>query len=203
MNKNYLDVNDEYLIKVIKQFESATGESVTGIPFEVYLNAFSQWIKSRQRIKSTYKFLLKNLFVNYDDEYVAEIGKGRYDTLVASYEKTSVITPYVRGIKSKGVTVFSGFKVLENGVILCDSLYDFSTFMIQNPYSIEDIKNFETIEKSLVVGIYGNTFDRDKKEKIKMLYDLGNKLETGFIIDGGTVDDKYCYSLVKSNNRKR
>lgn len=204
MKQDYLDINDEYMAKIIRQFEEAKGESVKNIHLEVYLATLKEFIKERQRIKNTYRFFLSSLSLDFNDEDTVEIGKGRYDTLVTGSDRTSMITPYIRGLENKNrIIIPSTFKVLQNGIILSDSPYTFKTYMTQNPYSIEDIENFEKIDGNLIFGIYGNIYDKDRKYKIQTLYNLNKRLDNNFMIDGGTFDDKYCYTLITYKNLNR
>lgn len=205
MKQDYLDINDEYMAKIIRQFEEAKGESVKNIHLEVYLASLKEFIKERQRIKNTYRFFLSSLSLDFNDEDTVEIGKGKYDTLVTDFDKTSMLTPYIRGLENKNrIIIPSTFKVLQNGIILSDSPYTFKTYMTQNPYSIEDIENFEKIDGNLIFGIYGNIYDKDRKSKIQTLYNLNKRLDNNCMIEGSTFDDKYCYALTtnKSLNRR-
>lgn len=204
MKQDYLDINDEYMAKIIRQFEEAKGESVKNIHLEVYLATLKEFIKERQRIKNTYRFFLSSLSLDFNDEDTVEIGKGRYDTLVTDFDKTSMITPYIRGLENKNrIIIPSTFKVLQNGIILSDSPYTFKTYMTQNPYSIEDIENFEKIDGNLIFGIYGNIYDKDRKYKIQTLYNLNKRLDNNFMIDGGTFDDDYYYILTTNKTLNR
>ena len=67
MNGNYIDVSDEYMIKVIKQFESATDEKVENIHFDVYLKTLSEWVKLRQKAAKLYKLLLLDMKAEYEN----------------------------------------------------------------------------------------------------------------------------------------
>ena len=197
MNGNYIVVSDEYMIKVIKQFESATDEKVENIHFDVYLKTLSEWVKLRQKAAKLYKLLLLDMKAEYENGDAVEIGKGRYDTIVSSDMSTAMITPYTKSLDGGRIIIPEEFKVLENGVILTDCPFSFTTYMTQNPYLNTDIENFEYINGNLIFGVYGSKYDKDKSSKIELLYNLNKRLENNCTIDGGIIEDKYCYALVK------
>ena len=206
----------EYLNHVIYQFGKAVGEEVQRVNLEVYRGALSDWIKDRQKTGRYYKRLLKEMNVGFNNCHSVEIGKGRYDSIVSTYEDTSIISPFMTDVfktNKDRIIVNQPFTVSENGepgVIENDEVKNiehiFNTYMTQNPYLESDIKNWENmpniIDGQVVLGIYGSTFDKDYQEKIELLKKFKEELIGLSRIDGGNIGDRYCFAVVSEQKEK-
>ena len=155
----------------------------------------------------------------FADCNTAEVGKGRYDTIVKPFN-TTIITPYSEGLivpnKSRIITskfiVLNGMPVLykANGMnitetkpILSDSTL---TFMTQNPYMEANIKNWEQLhnsgESDIIVGVYGSIYDKDIESKLKQIQELEEKLNGSYIGDGAVIGDTYSYAIASKRKVK-
>ena len=208
---NNLEKNElEATKKILTQFKEAT-ES-TGINGVTSLD-FKNWLESRQKIGENYLKFLTSLNLNIDNPFCAEVGKTWYDSLVLPY-RTSIMTPYTEGFNLKSSKVIPGkFEVVsglpflerKDGKQLMIPNVLTSTYMTQNPYTSECIFDWEDLHNSgiarIIVGYYGNTFDKDKEEKLKQLKDLKEKLIGQYFIEYDELGDTY-YSVVASCNSK-
>lgn len=210
-NLNALLKNDlEATKNLLRQFKEANGinkgVSVTALDF-------TNWLEKRQEIGLEYLNFLLSMNVSFDNPFCAEVGKTCCDSLVLPY-RTSIMTPYTEGFNLKyskvipgKFEVVSGLPFLErkDGKQLMIPNVLTSTYMTQNPYTSECIFDWEDLHNSgiarIIVGYYGNTFDKDKEEKLKQLKDLKEKLIGEYFIEYDELGDTY-YSVVASCNSK-
>lgn len=156
----------------------------------------------------------------FADPTTAEIGKGKFDTLVKDFD-TTIITPYSKDIivpdASRVITsdfrVYEGTPILmrqtEKGTTQIDPITSTSvlTFMTQNPYSQSQIANWEQLhnrrENDIIVGIYGSVYDKDTESKIRQIEDLRDKLDDSYKEEYAVVNDTYCYAVASTRKVKK
>lgn len=182
----------QYNRQIFEQYKNAEGFRTSETNAPKYMLDLVGWIQRRQLIAKTYIELLSEL--NYQFEYIdcAEVGKGPYDTIVKEFG-TTLITPYIEGIKDiRQDRILEGtFTVNQGRPILTPSNTKeelilppnfIKTYMTQNPYDIANIANWDRLHNShevgIIVGIYGNTYDKDIETKRKMLEELAKKLDS-------------------------
>ncbi len=212
---------ERYLNKLIEQFKQATGTKNVDVNSQTFISEFSSWIKSRQAIGEDYLGLLDYMELHRIGEAeTAEIGKGKFDTLVKDLD-TTIITPYSKGIIVPDSTriITSDFRVYEGTPILMrqtekettqiDPITYTSalTFMTQNPYTQAQIANWEQLhngrENNIVVGIYGSVYDKDTESKIRQIEDLRDKLDGSYKEEYTVFGDTYCYAIASERKVKR
>ena len=210
-----------YLNYLIEQFKQATGTKNIDINSQLFISEFSEWIRSRQNISENYLNLLEYMeLYRFADPDTAEIGKGQYDSIVKPFD-TTIITPHSEGLEtldqSRIITsdfrVFDGTPVLtktnEKGINQIDPITSTTTltFMTQNPYTPEQIRNWEQLhnsgENNIIVGIYGSIYDKDIEQKIKELEALRDKLYESYKEEHTVIDDTYCYAIASERMVKR
>lgn len=204
---------EKYLYLLVEQFKQATGTKNVDIKSQLFMSEFSEWIKSRQNIGDNYLNLLEYMeLYRYSDPDTAEIGKGQYDSIVKPFN-TTIITPHSKGLETldQSRIITSDFRVYENMPVLCstnekgtnliDPITSTSTltFMTQNPYTSEQIRNWGQLhnsgENNIIVGIYGSIYDKDIEQKIKELETLRDKLYDSYKEEHAVIDDTYCYAI--------
>lgn len=209
--------NEEYLFNLIGQFKTATGCQNIDINSREFISDFNAW-RSRNRINGEHLLnLLDNLGIIYDTPLCAEIGKGKYDSLVIPYE-TTIITPYIEGLDKRpydGKVIESYFQVLTGAPLLTSTKNDISadvelikpekitTFMT---YNNPNIKGWHELHhnphNAVIVGVYGKNYDKDKEQKLKSLRELRALLFDTYIEDSIDFGDNYCYVLATDKIEK-
>ena len=208
---------EKYLSLLIDQFKQATGTKSVDVNSQSFISEFSEWIKSRQDISRNYLALLEYMdlskFADYD---TAEIGKGRYDTIVKPFN-TTIITPHIAGLETLGNerVINSEFVVMGDTPVLFGSNkngkpIDTSsalTFMTQNPYTPVEIRNWEDLHNSgnydIIVGVYGSINDKDVETKIRQLESLKSRLTDSFKEEETVINGTYCYAIASERMVKK
>ena len=79
--------------------------------------------------------------------------------------------------------------------------------MTQNPYSPKHIMNWDEIhnkgEKEIILGVFGNIYDKDSENKIKELKEFKNKLIGSYSEDYMVENDTYCYVVASDKVEKK
>ena len=149
---------EKYLSLLIEQFKQANNIKNVDINSQVFISEFSEWIKLRQDVSKNYLALLEYMELSkFADCDTAEVGKGRYDTIVKPFN-TTIITPHISGLEILGneriinaeLVVMGETPVLfganKNGKPISSSSN--LTFMTQNPYTTIEIRNWEDLHNS-------------------------------------------------------
>ena len=201
--KNY---REEYILYLMKQFINATSSSkIIDLYSKEFVREFKDWLIQRQQIMSEYKFLLDCMDLEYDYSSTAEVGKGAYDSLAVLDSYTTLITPYAFDLRNK-----KNNKIIQGTLDIVDINHpkqDISTnkrveniysFMTHNPYEPENIEGWDLLHNSggyrIILGIFGNTYDKDKQTKEELILRLKDKLDGNLDIEVVRNDDKY-YSV--------
>lgn len=203
---------------LIEQYKRATGIKHVDQTSLSFLRDLLCWIEQRQKISKNYVTLLDNMQVNYNSEHCAEIGKTMYDSVVLPFD-TTIITPYTTpaDVKHPGRIIEADFKLVDatpmifkilNGKLVKRTIESdqIKTYMTQNPYTSDEIKDWRFLhncgDNNIIVGVFGNVYDQDIDEKLKMMKRFALQLTNGkYVEDFGNIGDTYCYA-VASNRAK-
>lgn len=212
LEKVFGDTREEYLKKMSKQFLDSMGSGAKEVGLESL--DFEDWLKERYGILDGYKGLLDYMGVEYNNAMTIEIGKGFYDSIGCKAYKTTIITPYTYGIKKrnnnndgiiKANLIVSDDKEELNGILFKDSNLKFDSFMTHNPYSLTDIDNLKKLanDYSVIYGVYGKNYDKDREMKLTQLRRLREQLESKSNLQEQYIKfgDNYCMALVANNKR--
>ena len=205
----------KYMEKLLNQFRCSRGIKTEDFDPDLYGDEFYKWLLEYIRIGKFYYGWLKEKGILDELSYdIAEIGKGEYDTITFN-QKTTLISPYIRifehlDIENKifnyDFTVFDGHP-LYIGRKQFDVVSDIDVFITQNPYCMKDITNWPQLynygNRDIVVGIYGNCFDKDKSYKLRQLKIMRERIDDDFKIDEVTNGDTYCYALSTGFTKKK
>ena len=205
--------------ELIKQFIAAKGIKDVDVESKTFLEEFSSWLKERKAIGNKYIEWLKKFGLFQDNTRCAEVGKGIHDSITLPYH-TKLLTPYIddnivnnsdRVIKAKFL-INPKMKAptisTEDITLKVVSNKEISTYMTQNPYGNILPDNLEHLHNSgynnIVVGVYGNTNDKDIEEKKEMLRRFKSKLEGNVKDFDITINDDYFYVIgsKEENTRK-
>lgn len=198
-------------IKLLKkQFFSAMGSNVVADNYPGLNKEFLHWFRERCVALGDYVFFLEELGCDFKKITTAEVGKTGYDSIVLPFD-SKLITVYDNKLDINQ-EIFNRDR-LELGkmivseynpkVIYLDpnknskwiSPYDIDTFVTQNIYNDNDINGWHHLHNSgvynIIVGAYGNIYDKDMSSKIKRLKDLKQEF----------IDDYYCESYTTFKDR--
>lgn len=208
---------EDNMKELFEQFCAAYGVTDADVNDKAIVNLFFNWLYNEKRDND--KFYLDQmdyLGVDYKSNKTIEVGKNACDSLVVPYQ-TIILPKSKEGFEECGKRVVIGniqFHgnlpfIIQKGVhvdhsIPCD-VYD--TFMTHNPYSYDDIADWNRLPEAyhnMVVGIYGDAEDADKGIKRDMMYDLMDNIGPG--IDKQlyeiSTNDKYA-TIVTANRRTK
>lgn len=207
----------EYLKNLIKQYQSAAGVGNINMTSQELENEFINWIKDNRIIGKKYLSFLEYMEVYPTiGETSTEIGKCKYDSIALDSDIT-IISPYFDNVEMVNNVIPAAFGILdgiptiakyENGkahVEAVDTSY-FRRFITQNPYSQDNIKNWEYLHnkgENITVGVFGRTYDSDIEQKIKQILLLKNKLtDDSYKEEHAKIDDMYFYAISSTRTVK-
>ena len=202
------DSINEYLNILIEQFKYANNLKKVDFNSSEFKSELDDWMKKRKSIGNNYKEILDYMDLDYDYPTTVEIGKGFIDSVVLGNGKTTIITPYTNRMdKRKGNTIIKGTiksvsKYNRNKSIAKEMPW-FNNFMTQNPYINQDTEAFILMHESylydIILGVYGSTFDKDKKQKINQLKKIKENLERNYKEEYIRLNDSYFYVIASDN----
>ena len=180
--------NKEYMKLLFKQYVSAKGPNLDNMSTREIMHEYAEFISELNILGQNYLTILESMGININDKTVVEIGKGKLDTI--SKDKTTIITPYTEGFKKDNRTVLtSEIKVCKYIPKLLDidgrasidiSSLNIKTFITQNPYDGLSTSNFGQLANNenydVIIGVYGDTSDRNYMKKVEELKRLKSKL---------------------------
>lgn len=201
--------NKEYMKLLFKQYVSAKGPNLDNMSTREIMHEYAEFISELNILGQNYLTILESMGININDKTVVEIGKGKLDTI--SKDKTTIITPYTEGLKKDNRTVLtSEIKVCKYIPKLLDidgrasidiSSLNIKTFITQNPYDGLSTSNFGQLANNenydVIIGVYGDTSDRNYMKKVEELKRLKSKL-TQFKEKFEKQDGAYFYALIKT-----
>lgn len=216
-----MDKNEKYYMLLAMQYQMSIGISGTRACLNFNSKRFNKelldWLKERRKIGYKYVDFLNYLGLDITTRETAEIDKGKYDSIVTSYD-TSLITPYYYGvdIKDDKVLNYVFFPDSKNPALLkidyMGKLREITSapnyinqYITENPYRRTDIFGFEELHNggnfNIIVGMYGHIHDNDKEKKLKQLKDLREKIiDSDIKIEYDCDRDSY-FALVASDRK--
>ena len=191
----------ERIIKVIDKNTDAIAEEK-----ELLIECkdiITNWTKERQKIAQKYVKIL-----NLDKEeigLIAEIGKGSLDSLVMTIKDNTpydavTITPYTHTF-DKEVDAFDPRMLSDSECIELNN--KIQTVMLQLPCSVNELKAILSLadsNKTVYIGAYGLSDDKDKEENLKIikdLYDIMKVKSQRQVALYKVEEDGYYYSAVE------
>lgn len=197
---------------LINQFKDSKGYKKVDINSKRFKQEFDEWLKELRNIGYDYLRFLEDLEIEYAVSDTVEIGKCYLDSVVLDNGKTSIITPYANNIakiSSNPITmadfdVYGDSEIATNGNKLIPIYGLMNRFMTQNPYSFNDLNNWDRLHntnRNITIGLYGKVKDKDKDKKIKCIKEIKEKLlDTKYNEKYTVIDDSYLYVLSSTNN---
>ncbi len=206
-NNKKEDIRDIYLHKLARQFIQATGATNIELNSANFLNEFNNWLNERQAIAKEYKEIMDYLGINFEGQENAEVGKGAFDTIALPKSKMKIITPYTYGFDKNNI-IKGKIKIVpeivpEKDITKEPELNTINCFMTENPYKKSNIENWEVLfylyHYSIITGLYGKIYDKDKDSKINSLKTLKEQLKGNLKEEYIKVNDDYFYILASTD----
>ena len=192
---------NEYLYCLLTQFNKSKGFKKIDLNSIYYFEEFSEWLETQEKISKIYRSYLHNFGLDINDSKVAEVGKGKYDSI--ALPNTKIISPFgeTMGKENSKLTICQDKSI----IVGPKSEEEFvGKFITQNPYDDKLIENWELLHfnnNDICVGMYGSIKDKDCKKKIKVLLELKAHLLGENKLEVDTVNDKYI-AFLKSDRKK-
>lgn len=190
---------DAYINQLLNQFKAARNIKHVDLNSPSFKEEFHRWLTRREEIQYNYLDLLEYMDCDvFHNEKVAEIGKGKYDT-VTQYGDTLLIGPYVDDVKGDNPKI--KVDVTRNNLISYGLSNDIDCFLLQNAYSEDQLKTLIDLSNknlvNVILGVYGFIDDKDKIDKMNQLRSLSHKLNHLPIEEDFTDSDYgyYCYAI--------
>ena len=180
-------------------------------------SAFYEWIQKRIVLCNGFTKILDEEGINYKDETCAEVGKGIYDSIVIPYD-SFILSKHADEFTScdasrliRGYLEINDFgfpNIINNDKLMVSNVKDsFETFLTFNPYTISDIRDWDKIYNSnngnIIIGVFGNSSDRDKEQKIYYVRSIKSKLQYGYNETYASQDGNYYYVVETQSEKSR
>lgn len=198
---------EEYIKELFNQFKLSTGIYSDDVDSKKYEKEFMEWLSRYKIIGELYfKWLKEEKILDELSPEFAEVGKGEHDTLTLN-QKTTLISPYIKNLDCSSInnrilkydfTVFDGIPICRRKKPR-DIVDGIEVFMTQNPFDMVSMINWPQLYNyasyDIIVGLYGNIFDKDREYKLKNLKIMRERIKDSFKIKEVTSGDTYCYVL--------
>lgn len=211
-------MNNKFNHFLIEQYKKANGYKIIDLTIESFKKDYLEWLEERKIQGYRYFNFLYEMKSGLLERTTAEVGKNEIDCITLPFD-TTIISPY----EYKDLDDFTRLmpalmKVLDEELLLefipNDKIKSIilprkkiETVMTQNPYTTYSINEWDTLHNSgnydIAVGIYGSIYDKDIKEKLKILKNLKEKiLLEDYKYDFNTDNDIYYGALVSYRKEK-
>lgn len=166
-------MNLDYIINLYKNYCNIVGKKFDEREL-VSDNYFIKWIQQLESQTVLFKDYLDFAGIELDPSKTVELEKGKYDSLGS--DLATIISPYADTMNlPKGeICYFRDGAVIDSGnnMKYADR---YNLFLTHNPYALLNIKNLLLLEKlghTICLGMYGSKSDKDKNQKLDLLYNL-------------------------------
>ncbi len=184
----------------MSQFNSAKGIKKIDISSEDYINDFAHWLYEQNKALEELKKYFANYDIDINDSNIAEVGKGKYDSIVLP--TTRIISPFGETLNKENneLLVYQGEPIITGSEVKGQVV---DRFMTHNPYYYEQISEWPLLHFNgydIIVGYCGYVNDLNILEKENQLNLLKQNLEQGCIVNYDTINDVYvCF--IKSRRK--
>ena len=201
---------DKYYVCLKQQFLNAKGLDPSVFDSKDMDDAFCLWVYKLGRIGKLYRKYAEKDGIIFDTPEIAEIGKGRDDTLLPknSFAKKITDTATIFGTN----VIHAKFVINDAEPCLCKNNKNLpfpsniNEIMTHNPYEFDEIMKWGNLHRlgvlDITVGVFGAKDDKDRKEKIKALYDLKAEMQDNYEFLRYDDDNNY-YSLITTKKKRK
>ena len=209
-----------YSRALLHEYMASRGIKVINLESSFVLEDLERFIKERKRSNDKYSRFLEGLTLNYRDSDTIENIDNKeflisrtcdYDTTILSSDKKILDLVPAHRVILGNIKIYNGIPTIANKVkdgyhynVINNN--HFKTIMKTNP-RVDSIKYFDSIKKisgfNIIVGINGNNYDYDKKDKINAMNQLSNSLDNDYIRFMYDDDDDYLYIIASKELKRR
>ena len=203
---------------LLEQYKLANGYKFIDLNSKTFKTDYLAWLEERKHQGYKYLDFLYEMKQSILERTTAEVGKNEIDCLTTPFD-TTIISPYeYNDIDDRTRIIPAIMKVVDEEIVLQFPPIDIirlmtlpkkiELLMTENPYTPYSISGWDTLHNSgnydIAVGIYGSIYDKDIKEKLKMLKDLKEKILFGdYKYDLHHDNDIYYGAIVSERQDKR
>lgn len=200
----FTDTEVRYFMYLTQKYNLSNGTNQRNI--NINPSDFTEWLKEYIKMTKKYASFVNSNDVNLSDESLAELGKGKYDSIITSnaYE-ISEFSETMKRPKLVFGDINRGLLIHRNTEIFSLEDLGINTLITQNPNELLEIQDLiilsNNLDKNFAFGVYGNFSDKDidmKTDMIKRVIESTNHNE--FVYD---TDKDYYYMLVRTSNKKK
>lgn len=191
----------EYLLYLFQQFNNTKGYTNPDYNSKIYIEEFCEWIINQKSISGFYVDLLSQFNLDINNPDVAEIGKGKYDSI--ALPNTQIVSEFgeTLGQKNKRLIIYQGEPIITGSKLYQGQVVD--KFITQNPYNIRKVQGWEQLHYGygdICIGMYGSITDKNFEYKMNILKYFDSLLSDDSILEYETIDDKYL-AFIKSDKK--
>lgn len=182
----------KYYNELYKQYIDCLGERKN---LKEQDDEFTRWLSNLKELNEFYSSYIDYMGLDINNPETVELGKGKYDSI--SGEKTTVISPYVKGISKINYQL-----LLKGEPLIVDRNIEIQNYITHNPFTYTDVEIISSYRNfnGIYIGVYGNLQDKNKDSRLKMIKELNSKYDLNMSIEYETEDDKYL--CVAHNGQK-
>ena len=192
--------DEQYVFLLYNQFISAKGISLKDAlnKRDELSKEFIDWLYDLEKIGAQYSFYAENNGINLVSDYARELNKGVFDSLVSKEQR---ISPFSGNTE---LVIYQGIPMIKSGINIVEGQVA-DIYHTHNPYSIEYLQGLSELHNcgfKICFGIFGRTYDKDKKEKFKLVRDYLSTMSGELEIQYDTERDNYyliVYNKFKQN----
>lgn len=191
----------KYLLYLFQQFNNTKGYTNPDYNSKMYIEEFCEWIINQKCISKYYVDLLSQFDLDINNPEVAEIGKGKYDSI--ALPNTQIISEFgeTLGHQNKELVIYQGEPIIIGSKLFEGQVVD--KFITQNPYDCRNLQDWEKLHYAngdICIGMYGRKIDKDFEYKMNILKCFESLLADDSILEYTTIDDKYL-AFIKSDKK--
>ncbi len=190
-----------YMLLLYKQFCDSLGKKFNKVNI-IDDNDFASWIINMQKASKEYISFLNYIGVINNQNILAEINKGKYDSLflndiliVSQFAKTM-------NLNDSKLLICDNIPIIQSGSILYDSS-NIDFFITHNPYNsyyLSDLDQVHLLGCNICFGMFGKIHDSDRLLKLRSLKQFAGSLDEQFKIYYDTNND-YYFGCIKSQRK--
>ena len=202
---------------LLEQYRLANGYKFVDLNSKSFKKDYLAWLEERKHQGYKYLDFLYEMKQSILERTTAEVGKNEIDCLTTPFDTTIISSYEYNDIDDRTRIIPAIMKVVDEEIVLQFPPIDkirlmtlpkkIELLMTQNPYTPYSISDWDTLHNGgnydIAVGIYGSIYDKDIKEKLKMLKDLKEKILFGdYKYDLHHDNDIYYGAIVSDRKQK-
>ena len=191
----------KYILFLYKQFCDSLGKEFDEVNiFED--NDFISWIINMQKVSKEYVNFLSYIGVVNNRNILAEMNKGKYDSLVLN--DILIVSQFAKtmNFNDSKLLICDNIPTIQSGSILYDSsnIDFFITHNPYNPYYLSNLDQIHLLGYNICFGMFGTIHDPDRLLKLRALKQFAGSLDDQLKMYYDTNND-YYFGCIKSQRK--